>query len=199
MDASAKANFICKICDISFPDQRRFSSHLRWTHEGVAHYYETYEPKSCTLCGAPIKFKQYYTTRYFAAKLCSKSCCGKGPAGIQHYNWRGGRIVGSEGYILRKLASIPQEDRELVKPMLRKSKYVSEHRYVMAKKLGRALLKTEVVHHINGIKNDNTPENLELWIEHHPRGTRGSDIQCPCCGYTFNREAHGRRDVRKAS
>lgn len=71
-------------------------------------------------------------------------------------NWKGGRKKNKSGYVLVL-------DRE--NPMSDCKGYVLEHRKVMGEHIGRALIESEKIHHINGIKDDNRIENLVIISE----------------------------------
>ncbi len=71
--------------------------------------------------------------------------------GEKHPAWKGGVKRDNAGYTYIYMSSYPKSSR-----------YIREHRLVMEKYLGRYLTKEEVVHHINGVRDDNRIENLLL-------------------------------------
>ena len=68
----------------------------------------------------------------------------------RHWNWKGGEII-ADGYRFVMMKAHPRAD---------KRGYVREHIVVLEQKLGRPLKPSEITHHLNGIRNDNRPENL---------------------------------------
>jgi len=95
-------------------------------------------------------------------------------SGINSPNWKGGKYK-RNGYVFRYKPEHPFPNDC--------KKYVAEHRLVMEEKIGRYLTKDEMVHHLNGIRDDNRIENLQLLLknQHHC----GHTIICPHCGKDY--------------
>jgi hypothetical protein len=94
--------------------------------------------------------------------------------GVAAAAWKGGRVV-HDGYVyVRADRADP-----LAMAMKAKSGYLSEHRLVMARALGRPLTAVETVHHIDGNRLNNAPKNLQL---RHGRHGKGTVLKCADCG-----------------
>lgn len=80
-----------------------------------------------------------------------------GNKGEKSIFWKGGRHKCKSGYIH---IWIPSDNPYI--SMINEGNTLPEHRLIMAQHLGRCLKSWEMVHHINGIRDDNRIENLTL-------------------------------------
>jgi len=93
-------------------------------------------------------------------------------------SWKGGKFKRTKsGYVLVRV----ERDSPLfcmTKPPFYKDwAYAFEHRIIMARYLGRPLTKNEIVHHINGITDDNRIGNLRLTNRHNHFGIDRKEIE----------------------
>lgn len=95
-------------------------------------------------------------------------------AGQNNPAWKGGRMIDKRGYVLIWMPDHPEANRH---------GQVREHRLVMEGVLGRRLNRKEVVHHKNCMRNDNRPENLEIYGSNadHLRAEL-TGVPCPARG-----------------
>ncbi len=111
--------------------------------------------KNCAEIARSIGENDPEIVRDFLSKLNIPRQRAGARSGAKNSNWHGGRIVDKYGYILVKA---PKNH-----PNRNSNGYIRLHRLVMEDKLGRFLDPLEVVHHIDGDKQNNDPDNLELF------------------------------------
>lgn len=116
---------------------------------------QTHPTFVCPQCGETAK-RRYNKANQgydYKQKFCSKACADAS-------QFKGG-FIDKKGYVVLRVGEVQ----------------TFEHRLVMEGVLGRKLEAHETVHHKNGIRHDNRPENLELWAGRHGRGQRAADLQ----------------------
>lgn len=114
------------------------------------------ETIKCEFCGATKTRKKRSDSK---SRFCSTRCAIKSAgaellktrdfAGKNNPAWKNGKTKMASGHM-----AINKNGGKIL-----------EHRHIMEQHLGRKLTKTEVVHHKNGIKDDNRIENLEVMTQ----------------------------------
>ena len=161
---------VCGQCEKRFPN-RHAQKFCSKTCAGISQRGNRQGDRPCGWCDKPFTPPPHENRKQTCSHRCAYDLGNskRGRSGEQNPNWRGGRAPhGTSGYIR---VYVPSRGYDL------------EHRIVMESVLGRRLRKGEHVHHKNGTRDDNRPENLELWTKpRQPSGVRSHEQQhCPIC------------------
>lgn len=114
--------------------------------------------KDCELCGSVFRVRPGKNER-FCSRECWIGASYKRPLDRRHNGKPA--VMDHQGYV---------RIYEPGHPAATKSGWIFEHRYIVEQALGRTLARDENVHHLNHVRDDNRPENLQL-LSHSEHAT----------------------------
>ena len=175
--------FICKECNKPFTMMQSYLTAYRKKFRHDPFYCSTYcsdtgrrkdaderNKFTCENCNKEFNRKRKTGGRiYREQKYCSHECKVEAQKKHAQHRFEAGlykKHIKRNGYVW------------IVVPMLSRNggtRSIMEHRYVMQQHLGRTLYDHETVHHVNGNRQDNRLENLELFSSRHGPGQRVID------------------------
>ena len=141
--------YICQICGKSFEDKyaiRKYCSH-KCSEVGSLG-----RPKPQSMRDKLRKIKTGVPRPEAMKKKISKTLMGRYTRD-KNPRWKGGVIKIGTGYVL---LHFPKHPRAW-------GAYISKHQFIVESVIGRPVLKTEEIHHIDGNKSNNHPSNLYLF------------------------------------
>lgn len=153
----------CVICDAAFvthPRAERRTCSKQCESKWRSRVRTRLEAGSCLRCG------EVFRRRSATSKYCSDQCRMAALQEIPRRRFDGYAGSTKAGY--RRVRIWDGNTRRII----------MEHRWVMEQVIGRPLRRVEVVHHINGVRDDNRPANLRLYATHseHMKAEHG----CRC-------------------
>ncbi len=148
----------CKTCGKTFHPHLGRGETSHWCSRSC-YYTSKRVYKACAGCK-----RQFYHLKGKPRIYCSRACWRGTPGkGAANPLFKGEKHITGRGYVY---VHAPNHPSVVGKPYKR----VAEHRLIMERILDRLLHPWENVHHKNGNKQDNRPENLEIWVVGQPAG-----------------------------